>query len=261
MSAKNGFCVVAPTSTMPPSSTSGSSTSCCALLKRWISSTNSSVRGPPAESRSRAASSTSRVLLRPSPRRPPGTCPSWFPPPELGQRRLTGAGRAVKNHRPEPVGGDQPAEQLAFGQEMLLPGKFRKRPRPHPRSKRLSLLTVPRLSLGKQRHRIIGPLCTHAAIVPARPECVPLPACPAVNDVRKLPYVKKARWGNSRFAARRMRPTPIFLRGSAHELRGNKLPRRLCARPRRNCALGHAKARRHRAVCGKCRRPSRCEST
>ena len=43
---KNGFSVVAPTRITTPSSTSGSNTSCCALLKRWISSMNSSVRWP-----------------------------------------------------------------------------------------------------------------------------------------------------------------------------------------------------------------------
>ena len=62
---KNGFSVVAPTRITTPSSTSGSSTSCWALLKRWISSTNSSVRWPAAESRSRAAASTSRSSFTP----------------------------------------------------------------------------------------------------------------------------------------------------------------------------------------------------
>ena len=54
---------MAPTSVTTPSSTSGSSTSCWALLKRWISSMNSSVRCPPAASSLRASSSTSRKLL------------------------------------------------------------------------------------------------------------------------------------------------------------------------------------------------------
>ena len=48
-----------------PSSTSGSSTSCWALLKRWISSMNSSVFWPSAESRSRASASTSRSSFTP----------------------------------------------------------------------------------------------------------------------------------------------------------------------------------------------------
>ena len=42
--SNDGFSVVAPTSTTVPASTCGSSASCCALLKRWISSMNSTVR-------------------------------------------------------------------------------------------------------------------------------------------------------------------------------------------------------------------------
>ncbi len=46
LTVKKGFSVVAPTRITSPSSTPGRSTSCWALLKRWISSTNSSVRWP-----------------------------------------------------------------------------------------------------------------------------------------------------------------------------------------------------------------------
>ena len=62
---KKGFSVVAPTRITTPSSTPGSSTSCWALLKRWISSTNSSVRWPAAERRSWAAARTSRSSFTP----------------------------------------------------------------------------------------------------------------------------------------------------------------------------------------------------
>ena len=44
--SNEGFSVVAPISTMLPFSTNGKNASCCALLKRWISSINSSVRSP-----------------------------------------------------------------------------------------------------------------------------------------------------------------------------------------------------------------------
>ena len=46
LSSKDGFSVVAPTRTMVPSSISGRKASCWALLKRWISSTKSSVPRP-----------------------------------------------------------------------------------------------------------------------------------------------------------------------------------------------------------------------
>ncbi len=58
-SSKLGFSVVAPTRRMVPSSISGRKLSCWALLKRWISSTKSSVPWP-CSRRSRAASNTLR---------------------------------------------------------------------------------------------------------------------------------------------------------------------------------------------------------
>ena len=60
LSSKDGFSVVAPTSTMVPSSISGRKASCWARLKRWISSTKSSVPRPLLRRR-RAAS---KIFLR-----------------------------------------------------------------------------------------------------------------------------------------------------------------------------------------------------
>ena len=57
LSSNDGFSVVAPTSTMVPSSITGRNESCCARLKRWISSTNSSVPCPSSRRR-RASSNT-----------------------------------------------------------------------------------------------------------------------------------------------------------------------------------------------------------
>ena len=53
--SKNGFSVVAPTSTSTLSSTACKSASCWLLLKRWISSTKSMVRIPPVSSLRSAA--------------------------------------------------------------------------------------------------------------------------------------------------------------------------------------------------------------
>ncbi len=55
--SNDGFSVVAPTSTMVPSSITGRKLSCWARLKRWISSTNSSVPLPVSR-RARASSNT-----------------------------------------------------------------------------------------------------------------------------------------------------------------------------------------------------------
>ena len=57
ISSNDGFSVVAPTSTMVPSSITGRKLSCWARLKRWISSTNSSVPCPISR-RARASSNT-----------------------------------------------------------------------------------------------------------------------------------------------------------------------------------------------------------
>ena len=57
LSSNEGFSVVAPISEIEPSSMTGRKESCCARLKRWISSTNSTVRRPCAR-RWRAASNS-----------------------------------------------------------------------------------------------------------------------------------------------------------------------------------------------------------
>ena len=57
ITSNDGFSVVAPMRTMVPRSTWGRNASCCALLKRWISSTKSSV-GRPLRASSSAASAT-----------------------------------------------------------------------------------------------------------------------------------------------------------------------------------------------------------
>ena len=64
--AKEGFSVVAPMSTRRPCSTYGRKMSCCFLLKRWISSMNSTV-GTPFDCRSLAAwAATSRMSWMPA---------------------------------------------------------------------------------------------------------------------------------------------------------------------------------------------------
>ena len=55
------------------------------------------------------------------------------PGQQAGERGLAGAGRAVEDHRTEAVGRQQPAEQFAFAQEVLLSDELVQRPRPHPR--------------------------------------------------------------------------------------------------------------------------------
>ena len=65
ITSNDGFSVVAPISVIVPSSTYGSTASCCPLLKRWISSTNSTVRRPVFCS-SRACATTLRKSATPA---------------------------------------------------------------------------------------------------------------------------------------------------------------------------------------------------
>ena len=66
MTSKLGFSVVAPIRVTVPSSAGGSRLSCWALLRRWISSMNRMVSGPPHSSRSRASPTISRMRGTPS---------------------------------------------------------------------------------------------------------------------------------------------------------------------------------------------------
>ena len=65
LTSKYGFSVVAPMSVTVPSSTCGSSASCWALLKRWISSRNSTLRVPWRFSRSCASAMVDRTSATP----------------------------------------------------------------------------------------------------------------------------------------------------------------------------------------------------
>ena len=50
---------------------------------------------------------------------------------QLGQRRFPGARRAVENHAGQPIGFEHSPQQFPVAEEMLLPGEFLQRPRPH----------------------------------------------------------------------------------------------------------------------------------
>ena len=65
LTSNDGFSVVAPTRITVPASTCGSSASCWALLKRWISSMNSSVRSPRRSRRCAASATASRTSFTP----------------------------------------------------------------------------------------------------------------------------------------------------------------------------------------------------
>ena len=94
--------MVAPTSTTVPSSTYGRNPSCCARLKRWISSTNSSVPCP-AVRRCRARSKTLRRSATPEKTAPGWSCRSRAVP--RGPGTPAGAGSASGPAAPPPTEG------------------------------------------------------------------------------------------------------------------------------------------------------------
>ena len=69
---------------------------------------------------------------------------------EFGQRRFPGSRRAVEDDGSEPVGFDQPPQQFAFGEEMLLADEFGQRLRPHPCRQRFDGRAVFGFSFGER---------------------------------------------------------------------------------------------------------------
>ena len=145
-SSKDGFSVVAPTSTMVPSSITGRKLSCWARLKRWISSTNSSVPCPISR-RARASSKT--FFSSATPEKIAEICSNC----SLGlvrqqprDRGLAGAGRTPEDHRAEraacpacgsarrPARADDPGRRLrqAFAAAACRPAGAARRVRGRP---------------------------------------------------------------------------------------------------------------------------------
>ena len=54
---------------------------------------------------------------------------------QTGECRLAGARRAVEDHRAQPIGRQQPAQELALAEKVLLADELIQRRRPHPRAK------------------------------------------------------------------------------------------------------------------------------
>ena len=119
ISSNDGFSVVAPTSTMVPSSITGRKLSCWARLKRWISSTNSSVPCPISR-RARASSNT--FFRSATPEKIALICTNsqaGLVGEQPRHRGLAGAGRAPEDQRAERV-ALQHAGQRAVGTEQMV---------------------------------------------------------------------------------------------------------------------------------------------
>ncbi len=119
LSSKDGFSVVAPISVTVPSSITGRKLSCWARLKRWISSTNSSVPCPVRRRRTGLLEN----LLQVGDAGEDGRDLHEGELRRLGQqprhRGLAGAGRSPENQRAEAAASDQPG-QRAFGADQVI---------------------------------------------------------------------------------------------------------------------------------------------
>ena len=118
LTAKNGFCVVAPIRMIRPSSTSGSSTSCCGLVEavQLIHEEDGAAAGffqlgaGLVEDFAHLLGAGGDGVERAEPAlRLVGD--------DLGERRFAGAGRAIEDRGAKPIGLKQPAQQLAFAEE------------------------------------------------------------------------------------------------------------------------------------------------
>ena len=120
ISSNDGFSVVAPTSTMVPSSITGRKLSCWARLKRWISSTNSSVPCPVSR-RARASSNT--FFRSATPEKIALICTNS----RLGlvgqqprHRGLAGAGRAPEDQRAERAAVEHARQRAVRAEQVVL---------------------------------------------------------------------------------------------------------------------------------------------
>ena len=159
LSSNDGFSVVAPISVIEPSSMTGRNESCWARLKRWISSTNSSV-APPVARRARAAS---KIFF--SSATPVWIADTWtnsalrLAADQPRHRRLAGARRAPEDHRAERRRLQHPRQRALGPGQMLLARDFGESLRAQP--------------LGQRRRRRQGAEdvggAVHGSISPAVP--------------------------------------------------------------------------------------------
>ena len=138
LTSNAGFSVVAPISVSRPSSTAGSSASCWALLKRWISSRNSTVCVAGRSRRCAARSITARTSARPGLDRAQlleGRLRVLGDDPR--ERRLARARRAVEDHRVGLALLDRGAQRGALAAAGAPGRRTPRRPaRPHARGQR-----------------------------------------------------------------------------------------------------------------------------
>ena len=126
MSSKDGFSVVAPTRTMVPSSISGRKASCCARLKRWISSTKSSVPRPLVAAQAGGLEDLLQVGDAGEDRADLDEGEVGGVGEQAGDRGLADAGRAPEDDRAELAVGEHPAERAVGAEQVVLADDLRR---------------------------------------------------------------------------------------------------------------------------------------
>jgi hypothetical protein len=132
LSSKEGFSVVAPTSVIVPSSMTGRKASCWARLKRWISSTKSSVPLPRRDAAARRFEHLLEVGDAGEDRADLLEAEIDLPRQQPRHRRLAGAGRAPEDQAAERARLHQPRQRAVRPGQVVLARDLAQRRRPHP---------------------------------------------------------------------------------------------------------------------------------
>ena len=131
-SAKDGFSVVAPTRVTVPSSTTGRKPSCCARLKRWISSTNSSVPCPAPAAQPALVEGPLQVGDAGEHRRERDEDQPGPLRQQPGDGGLAHPGRAPEDERGQAAPRQHPRQRAGRAEQVVLPDHLLQRLRPQP---------------------------------------------------------------------------------------------------------------------------------
>ncbi len=131
-SSKDGFSVVAPTSVTVPSSITGRKESCCARLKRWISSTKSSVPLPGLAAAARRLEHLLEVGDAGKDRRDLLELKVGLARQQPRDGGLAGAGRPPEDERAERAGAEHAGKRAVGAEQVVLADDVGQLLRPQP---------------------------------------------------------------------------------------------------------------------------------
>ena len=136
LTSNDGFSVVAPMKVKRPDSTCGRKASCWLLLKRWTSSTKTTVARARSSRRLRPLDRLADVLDAAEHRRHGDELGVEGVGHQARQRRLADARRPPQDHRVQPPGFERDAQRLAGAEQVALADDLVERLRPQPLGER-----------------------------------------------------------------------------------------------------------------------------